>query len=511
VTAPSDRRIHAALALAYLATRSFHLTVLPVFMDESIHLFWSTRLLRESWFLRPLDDGKSLQILLQSLWVPGASDPLWAGRFTSVLIGGLGLWATLRIGTLLYDRRVGLVAAGAYLVCPFTFFHDRLALADVYLASFTGLTLLWSLELLRAPTAWGGVRLGLAMAAGVLAKVPGLIGFAFPVAAAGLLGPRSRELRRRLGVAYAVAVMITAFPVIHFFTSTGQIGMKAELEGGAAARLSLAAENAGLALSWLSAYWTLPILLLGAAAALDGLRRRDRPTILLTLAAALPVTVFVLVSFYWFPRYILFATIPFLVLAARGLVGLEAALAARLRDRVPTRGARVALGVGLALLACGPSVAFTARLALDPAAAPLPRVERFQYVDGWPSGYGWDEAARFFRRQLDADRGLITVVVDDRGHRTAFLALRAYLMNQPRLDLVTRDLRDAGVRRQVALWARSRPVYVVRSASRPRRLRPARSWKEFELHPVLSVAKPDGGPIGEIMRLTDRSGGGGSP
>src|SRR5687768_4147014 len=53
----------ALLLLAYVAMRTYHLTRLPIFIDESLHLFWSLRVQEGLELDRPLRDGKPLQAL----------------------------------------------------------------------------------------------------------------------------------------------------------------------------------------------------------------------------------------------------------------------------------------------------------------------------------------------------------------------------------------------------------------------------------------------------------------
>ena len=39
----------------------------------------------------------------------------------------------------------------------------------------------------------------------------------------------------------------------------------------------------------------------------------------------------------------------------------------------------------------------------DPSSARLPRVDRWQYVEGWPSGYGWAEAHEFLLDEMTGE------------------------------------------------------------------------------------------------------------
>ena len=65
------------------------------------------------------------------------SDPLFAGRFVSVLAGLGTLVGISLLSFLLFKSvKVSLAAAVIYAVCPFTFFFDRMALADSLLSMF---------------------------------------------------------------------------------------------------------------------------------------------------------------------------------------------------------------------------------------------------------------------------------------------------------------------------------------------------------------------------------------
>src|SRR4029079_15185940 len=79
----------AAIFLIALVLRIYNLTIIPVFADEAIYIRWSQvmRNVPELRFL-PLSDGK--QPLFMCATIPLFklfSDPLFAGRFLSVLCG----------------------------------------------------------------------------------------------------------------------------------------------------------------------------------------------------------------------------------------------------------------------------------------------------------------------------------------------------------------------------------------------------------------------------------------
>ncbi len=486
------------LGVAYLASRAYDLTRLPLFVDEAIHLDWARRLVHEGRVLRILDDGKLLQVLAMAPTVPWVADPAWWGRLTTVVVGGLGLWACFRLGWLI-EARVGLTAAFLYVVCPFTLFYDRMALADGFLSVFAGLALYQSLAFQAAPSRSGSVRLGLAMAAAVLSKVPGLVALVFPPLCLLVLGPPAGSWRRRIGAAYGITLALIAYPVFHFFTRTGQLGMKAEL--AEADRLAAIQYNGSLVLEWLLNYWTAPILVAGVATALWAVATRSRRELVLAGASVAPLLAFILVGFHLFPRYVLLATIPFLALAARGVCALEAFLGGRLGL---SSGQRLASSLLLVVLVAGPALVRSRLLLVDPSRARLPRADRFQYVEGWPSGYGWAEAAECVRDAAARSPQGVWLLADRADHRTAIRVLRGYLMNDPRIEIVPVNMRDPRTQALVGLWARQRRALVLRSGARPEKLPPLPVTSDYGFERLRGFFKPDGTLVGELYLTIPR-------
>src|SRR5262245_15911709 len=81
------------LLAAYALTRLYHLTLLPVFLDEVLHIQWSLEILDPSLRVHALSaalyDAKFLQPVLLTIFTPSMSDPIWGARLLSVLAGGV--------------------------------------------------------------------------------------------------------------------------------------------------------------------------------------------------------------------------------------------------------------------------------------------------------------------------------------------------------------------------------------------------------------------------------------
>jgi 4-amino-4-deoxy-L-arabinose transferase-like glycosyltransferase len=485
------------LLVAFVLARSYHVTRLPIFIDEAVHLFWSVRMREEPSFLRPFWDGKGLLAVVTAVTTWGASDPLLAGRLTSVAVGALGMWAAWRIGTRLFGPMTGDAAAVLYLVSPFALFYDRMVLADVYLSTLTALSLLASLRLVAVPGLRPALWLGLALGACVWARAPGLMVAAVPLLVSLLWSPRPRGTWRALAVAWAVAAAVAAFPAWQFFPQHNYVRWVA---GEDVERTKRFAENAGEAAAWLTTYWTIPVVVAALGTLVAGLARRRRGEVLLGALSLGPVLAFAAVSSSLYPRYVFLGTVPFLVLAAQGLVWLAGA-GCRLLD-VRERLRPVATAV-VVVAASVPALAFDVRLLADPASAPLPEIERFQYVDGFPSGYGSDEAARHLRAALRQNPAGVTVVADYEGRRTPFLALRALFLGEPRVEVMALELDKADHLGLLRERAAQRPTFLVTGVKVPS----ADRYRALGL-PVALVAtlqKPNGSFAGELFRVMGTS------
>jgi hypothetical protein len=481
-----------ALVFAYLLTRFYALTLLPIFMDESVHIRWAFNIAEGERLLRPWADGRLLSVWLDALVVPFSKDVLWASRALTVLFGGVTLFALLGIGRLLYGEGVALWAGWLYVFCPFTLFHDRLVLADSFLTSFATLTLLASIELVRGPAARKGFVLGVLLTLGVLTKFSGILLFLIPILTVVFLG--GRRVLGPLLAAYATALLFLLYPLV-LFSRTAMLS-EVVSEAGGAGFVGDVLLNVRLVSEYLGYYWTPPLVALGIVGIVLAFWKGSREGLLLSLLAVLPLAAVVLCLRVWFPRYILWATVPFLLLASRSFTwGIE-----RLKGLVPSPVSALALLVFL-----WPSLRIDFRLWTDPPAAGLPGIEGMQYINGWPSGYGVEETVAFFRQALERYPKGFTVMTHALGRRTTWYALDLYFQDEPRIDLETADLGVPEVIRALSREATpERPIFVVVSPKGEGAHKTLRGALASLGQRDARFLKPDGAIANEIFRL-DRS------
>ena len=134
--------------------RIYKLTLLPIFADEAIYIRWA-QVMRAEETLRflPLSDGK--QPLFMWAMIPFLkilSDPLFAGRFLSVVSGLATIVGVFLSSKLLFkSQKLALVASLIAAISPFLVFFDRMALVDSMLATTAIWTFCLKVLAVRAP------------------------------------------------------------------------------------------------------------------------------------------------------------------------------------------------------------------------------------------------------------------------------------------------------------------------------------------------------------------------
>lgn len=446
------------LFLLYGITRIYNLGILPLFVDESIYIRWATLISHGQYLFLPLIDGKLLQVWLSSL-VVGITNPLWVCRFILVLSGAFTMWTTYQIGKLLQNQYVGLFAAYFYIIVPFTLFYDRMALPDGMLTTFTALSLLWSINLIREARWKYVILLGVSMAFAIITKVPGLLVLFTPLLT-GFLLHASKNFWKLVKWAYSITVIIALYPVVAFFTTTTQIKEKSVLGSSLIELLKHFIVNIQIAFEWLLSYWTLPVMILGILGLIVSLLRKRYEGILLFLVALIPIVVFALISNVWFPRYILFTSVPFFVLASLGLFEL-------FKSKIST----VLLIITVIVSGCFAWL-LDYYLWINPIKTPLPPIERFQYVEGCPSGYGVKQMVAYIHQKMFKYPGKIIVVCPDPSYTYSLLA--GYLINYPQIKVLKMSLNSSQAFSKLENWAEKYLTFVVSEYPAVNR---AKGWK----------------------------------
>ena len=388
-------------ALLLLGSLSLiHLGAIPAFEDEGTQLRWIWRAIEAGEWLEPLGDGKPLEAwpMVPLLWL--GAPPLTAVRAVHALVGMLGIVLTYRLALQLTQRNSAFVSAALFAICPFVVYLQRFALADMLLCTAGIWVLLSEVRLIERPSWRRAGALAVALGIAALCKLP--VGFVLlvwlPLALALMPAAQRQNLLRHPFWAQSIAAhaptMLMALGVIlvggiraAHGASPGfglrdlfGVGLGQYEDIGAVIgvpRPDLLHELAAQ-LSWP----TLVVALIGwlAAALLGDWRQRW-----LIAAGALPMLAIGLFAHFWYSRYLLF-TLPPLIVAA--VCGWQALAIRCGRPGRPVAFAAMALSLGFMGYQ-------SALLILDPLSARWSALDRFQYFEGWGSGYGYPEAARF--------------------------------------------------------------------------------------------------------------------
>lgn len=134
------------LALLYLVQRLYRLTIIPVFADEAIYIYWS-QLAAADWsryLFFALNDGKTPLVIWANIpLLKLCADPLVAGRLTSILFGLGQLLVTMyTVNIMTTKKRYMLLAGLLVIMCPGLMLTNRLALMDTAVSFFISLTFL---------------------------------------------------------------------------------------------------------------------------------------------------------------------------------------------------------------------------------------------------------------------------------------------------------------------------------------------------------------------------------
>lgn len=501
MTLQGRRGLAVGLLLVYVASRAAGITALPGFVDESWHTMWALSIAEGRRLFRPWEFGKGLSVFANALVLPWFSGHvLEASRLLTTAFGALTLLATWGLSRRLYDDRTALVAGLFYVLCPFTLFYDRLALTDPVMSTFSALTLLASVRLARSRRPRDAVLTGLALAALILSKALGVMLVHIPAAAWLALARPRRRGARALALAYVVAGILVAWPLWSFLTVSGAVG---QAVGGAGAEpLERLARNLPLVEEWLVGWWTLPLLLLALAGTLAASVRRQPSGLLLAAVWLAPLVALLPTAGHWYPRYLLFMGVPTLILAARALTSVTSWAAERLGDPFEAwKHVILATATTLVLL---PSLRTDVHLWVEPSRAPLPAIERMQFIDGWPSGYGVRETVAFVGQELDRHPEGVNVVMDSRSRPTTGFALNVAFRGEPRLHRRDLPLNDPAALTLLEKWARERPTLVVVPPMAGGRARPSpRAWAHLGGVRAHETRKPNGDLCDQIYQLAE--------
>jgi 4-amino-4-deoxy-L-arabinose transferase-like glycosyltransferase len=311
----------------------------------------------------------------------------------------------------------------AYTFMPLAFFFDRMALADSLSGPFVAIALWATLRLYREPgpfqrRGWVWALIGgLALTAAIFSKISNIIFLCLPVLAALILMPWAQWRRsgRLAGTIYA-ACFATLLP----------LGLMVKVLGQSDLGLDILTRKTGTPLD------ALPQQILTNLGVVGGQAAAYLPFPLWAiLAVALVVAIWKGGRPAWFVTSVLLVTLGLLIartdpsfLESRYLPAYAPLLACLAGAGLATARFQKQPGLWLsATLMVLPGLIFVIQGWVQPDALPITQADRFQYIEGWPAGYGFREAAD----DLIAKSQTGTLVTLDLG---GFERFEAYLLGR---------------------------------------------------------------------------------
>lgn len=442
----------------FLFTRLVNLTALPIFTDEAIYIRWSQIGSRDAnWRFISLTDGKQPMFTwIMMLVLRLVSDPLLAGRSVSVVSGILSLIGIAVLAWEIYRKpAVSVFASLFYLLSPFSLLYDRLALYDSWVAAFFIWNLYLGIRLVRSLRLDVAMILGLTLGAAMLNKTSGFLSLYLLPGTLVLFDWSYKNRWQRLGkwlglagVAFILSQLV--YSVLRLSPFFHMVGLKNAvfvypLGEWLTHPWRFFIGNFRGMFGWTEQYLTWPVL---AAALLPALIfwRQTREKLLLYGFWLAPFAGLALFGKVLYPRFILFMTMPLLVLAAEFGVTML------------TRYRKQVFGLVGALVFFLPSVYIDYFIIFQPKYAPITYSDRSQLIDDWPAGGGVKEVVAFLTAQA-ADRPIAVFTEGTFGLMP--YAIELYLVDHPNVIIKGVWPLPAEMPPEIAAMAADRDTYFV--------------------------------------------------
>jgi hypothetical protein len=395
---------------AYLFTRLFNLTLFPVFTDEAIYIRWSQIGSRDaSWRFISLVDGKQpLFTWIMMVLMRFITDPLVAGRLVSVIAGAASMIGIWFLGNEVFkNKRIALISSMLYLISPFTLMYDKLALYDSLVATFSIWSLYLAILLIRTLRTDVALVFGMVLGAGMLNKTSAFLSLYMLPFTLVLFDWKKKGRTNRLllwgGLAVIAAGLSQAiYSILRLSPLFAMIGLKDTvfvytLKEWLTHPFHFLVGNMHGLLDWNIHYLTWPVFLV-ALVPLLFFRKNIREKLLLYVWWAAPMVALALFGKVLYPRFVLFMSMPLLILAADGIY------------EIITRIKSKYIVAAICTVLCFQSIITDYHLLTDPVKAAIPLSDKGQMLNDWPAGGGAKEVVQFLR--IEAEKGPLAVYTE---------------------------------------------------------------------------------------------------
>lgn len=416
----------------FALTRLYNLTYLPIFTDEAIYIRWSQIGTRDAaWRFISLTDGKQpLFTWIAMVLMRVISDPVLAGRLVSVLAGLGSLVGMVFLGREVFRSiRIGAIASILYLVSPFALAYDRMALYDSLSATLSIWNLYLAVLLVRHVRLDVALIFGLTLGLGMLNKTSGFLSLYMVPATIVLFDIRRAGRLKRFGtwlvlvgvaavLSQALYSVLRLSPLFHMIAQKDAVFVYSFSEWLKHPTEFFVGNIRGL-FDWLIHYLTWPVWIAALLPALT-FWKHLREKLLLYGWWLAPFIALALFGRVLYPRFILFMTMPLLLLAAVTI------------DHIFARWRKNVIGLILLAVIAGPSIWTDWLLLTQPQYAPIPQADRGQYINDWPAGWGVREVSAFIAKE--SEKGNVVVYTEGTFGLLPY-GLEIWLVDKPNIEI----------------------------------------------------------------------------
>jgi 4-amino-4-deoxy-L-arabinose transferase-like glycosyltransferase len=324
-------------------------------------------------------------------------DPLLAGRLVSVLAGlssMIGLFFLTK--ELFKSKRIAVMASFLYLLFPFALVYDRMALYDSLVAMFIIWSLYLEVLLVRRGTLRLAIILGVVIGLGLLNKSSANFALILLPFSLLLFNFNDKQWKKKLlrlamyaaiaaVIAQAIYLLLRLSPFFYIVAQKDAVFIY-PLKEWLQHPFTYFYPNLVTLFGWLVDYSTIPFLIFIFASFFLG-KKNIREKLLLLAWFIVPFVALAMFGRLLYPRYILFMTMPLLVLAAYSFYTVLHGL--------PMRWIKAGIFAVFML----PFVVADVLIITDFAKAPIPQSDKNQYFLQWPAGPGVKESIEILEKE----------------------------------------------------------------------------------------------------------------
>lgn len=396
----------------YLFTRFYLIENTPLFSDESLNIFISQDILNKN-FTSPLSTGYlPVHFLIQAIFQLLPFSLITSSRLASVFWGLLGLPVFVRICQMLSSsskRSVIVWASIFYITSPFFVFFQRQATQESAVIFFSLLIILTSLNYFLKKNLSAQIIFILAIIAALLTKtttifvIPGIFLLSLLLTNNHLKILTLANVSASLFITSLILLTPPFSPILHHHLVLSYLSSSQNIS--IADILSKFIQNFKIITSWTLTYLTWPVALLIVVTILKSKKTQLKLNIILLSWFIFSLLLLCLSVISPYPRYLVALLIPLYILLPINLFKLNQ------KKQI------------IAIFLLIPSIIFDIQLIINLKTAPLPVLDKWQYIQGWTSGYGFPEIGKIVENYQFQNQKIL--YVEDSSYKRAVLTMPA--------------------------------------------------------------------------------------